>query len=245
MSEPESDEPETCYRWSCNFVIAHAVLATGFITAPVAILHLLRRPHTGATTFFAMFAVFSAAVSAVLCCRFYAELKRPPWPRWLSASASASGGQQQDGAGGEASTRETSHGLRQPELQPVMVRLEMQSAPAAGRVPSYKHRGGAGAAADCAVCLGEVKGETVRRLPACQHVFHRECIDLWLRAHATCPVCRGGVLPERPPALEVVVSVGPLHVQAGGPVIPAQHHLFPGQPDLGLWLGPVSRSRLN
>ncbi|CAN6272106.1 unnamed protein product [Urochloa humidicola] len=229
MSESD-DEPGTCYRWSRNFVVAHAILATGFITAPVAVLHLLRRPHTGAATFFAMFSFFCAAISAVLCCRFYAELKRPPWPRWLSAAtASAVRVRQQDGGGDEASASRDnmSHDLRHPEL-PVRVRLEMQAALAAGRVSSYEHRGGA-AAEDCAVCLGEVeKGGTVRRLPACHHVLHRECIDVWLSAHATCPVCRGGVLPDRPP--EVVVSVGAVHVQAGL-VIPAQGHVFPGQSD--------------
>ncbi|CAL5022878.1 unnamed protein product [Urochloa decumbens] len=238
MSEPEPDEPETCYRWSCNFVVAHAILATGFVTAPVAVLHLLRRPHSGAATFFAMFSLFCTAFSAILCCRFYAELKRPPWPRWLSGSASGVQQQQDGGGGGEESTSATSYSLRQPEL-PVMVRLEMQAALAAGRVPSYEHQGGT--AANCAVCLGEVeKGEEVRRLPACQHVFHRVCIDLWLRAHATCPICRGGVLPERPPA-EVLVSVEAVHVQAGLVIPAAQRHMFPGQSDLGLWFGPVSR----
>ncbi|KAK1663040.1 hypothetical protein QYE76_051199 [Lolium multiflorum] len=52
------------------------------------------------------------------------------------------------------------------------------------------------AAADCAVCLGQVEGgETVRRLPKCAHLFHAECIDAWLRAHTTCPMCRAAVGP--------------------------------------------------
>ncbi|RCV04659.1 hypothetical protein SETIT_1G018300v2 [Setaria italica] len=234
----ESDEPDTCYRWSCNFIVAHAVLATGFVTAPVAVVHLLRRPHSGAATFFAMFAVFCATVSSILCCRFYADLNRPPWPRWFSATAS--GGQQQDdsgGGGGLESTRELSNDLRQPEL-PVMVRLEMQAALVTDRIPTYEHGDGA---VDCAVCLGDVeKGETVRRLPACHHVFHRECVDQWLRAHATCPVCRSGVLPERPP--EFLVSVEAVHVQPGL-VIPARANIMlPGQqPGIGLWFGPASR----
>jgi hypothetical protein len=238
-----SDEPaDTCYRWSCNFIVAHAVLATGFVTAPVAVLHLLRRPHSGAATFFAMFAVFCAAVSSVLCCRFYADLKRPPWPRWLSATASG-GQQQQDGSDGEEpTTREASHDLRQPEM-PVMVRVEVQAALAADRIPSYEHRDG-GAAVECAVCLGDVeKGEMVRRLPACHHEFHRECVDQWLRTHATCPICRSGVLLPVEPPPEVLVSVEAVRVHPGL-VIPARAHItLPGQPVTTglLWFGPASR----
>ncbi|CAN6201424.1 unnamed protein product [Urochloa humidicola] len=48
-----------------------------------------------------------------------------------------------------------------------------------------------GAARECAVCLAAVKeGEMVRQLPACRHLYHVACIDRWLAAHRTCPVCR-------------------------------------------------------
>lgn len=44
---------------------------------------------------------------------------------------------------------------------------------------------------ECAVCLSALEeGETVRTLPTCEHTFHRACIDVWLRKHITCPVCR-------------------------------------------------------
>uniref|UniRef100_A0A0D9VEA1 RING-type E3 ubiquitin transferase n=1 Tax=Leersia perrieri TaxID=77586 RepID=A0A0D9VEA1_9ORYZ len=47
------------------------------------------------------------------------------------------------------------------------------------------------AEAECAVCLsGMQEGEAVRALPGCGHAFHAACVDAWLRAHATCPVCR-------------------------------------------------------
>lgn len=47
---------------------------------------------------------------------------------------------------------------------------------------------------DCAVCLLEFEeGESMRTLPLCCHSFHVDCIDMWLRSHATCPLCRAGV----------------------------------------------------
>ncbi|GJN27515.1 hypothetical protein PR202_gb15545 [Eleusine coracana subsp. coracana] len=46
-------------------------------------------------------------------------------------------------------------------------------------------------ALECAVCLTEVAdGEPARFLPKCGHGFHAECVDLWLRGHSTCPLCR-------------------------------------------------------
>ncbi|KAL6876370.1 hypothetical protein ACP4OV_012942 [Aristida adscensionis] len=59
-------------------------------------------------------------------------------------------------------------------------------------------------AAACSVCLGAFqRGETVRLLPVCLHLYHVECIDPWLEKNATCPVCRSGT-----------------DVEAGGGVLP-------------------------
>ncbi|CAF0825560.1 unnamed protein product [Adineta steineri] len=43
----------------------------------------------------------------------------------------------------------------------------------------------------CAICLSEYKNdETVKRL-RCEHLFHAECIDPWLKTSSQCPICRG------------------------------------------------------
>lgn len=50
---------------------------------------------------------------------------------------------------------------------------------------------------ECAVCLNKFEAEEVLRLlPKCKHAFHVECVDTWLEAHSTCPLCRYRVDPE-------------------------------------------------
>lgn len=50
---------------------------------------------------------------------------------------------------------------------------------------------------ECAVCLNKFDAEEVLRLlPKCKHAFHVECVDTWLEAHSTCPLCRYRVDPE-------------------------------------------------
>ncbi|KAG5190043.1 hypothetical protein JKP88DRAFT_232657 [Tribonema minus] len=44
----------------------------------------------------------------------------------------------------------------------------------------------------CVICLGDyTTGESLCRLPCpFQHVYHVECINLWLDGHSTCPYCK-------------------------------------------------------
>ncbi|KAK3156483.1 hypothetical protein QOZ80_2AG0107850 [Eleusine coracana subsp. coracana] len=59
-----------------------------------------------------------------------------------------------------------------------------------------------GGVVTCAVCLEDVRGgEMVRSMPECRHVFHVGCIDVWLHAHPTCPLCRSDLSPRRRPVM--------------------------------------------
>jgi hypothetical protein len=46
----------------------------------------------------------------------------------------------------------------------------------------------------CAICFGEWEvGEYVRELPLCNHVFHKKCVDRWMKQdqeRMSCPLCR-------------------------------------------------------
>ncbi|KAF0924815.1 hypothetical protein E2562_014921 [Oryza meyeriana var. granulata] len=68
-------------------------------------------------------------------------------------------------------------------------------------LPKFEYRG-TGDECDlweCAICLSAMAdGEVARQLPRCMHLFHRGCIDMWLVAHTTCPVCRAEVVVTPP-----------------------------------------------
>lgn len=77
---------------------------------------------------------------------------------------------------------------------------------------------------ECAVCLSEFDdGESLRLLPKCSHVFHPECIDIWLAGHVTCPVCRaqlnldsGGAQENLNPNSELIITESSREIGGSG-----------------------------
>ncbi|KAF7851949.1 hypothetical protein BT93_L1660 [Corymbia citriodora subsp. variegata] len=70
-----------------------------------------------------------------------------------------------------------------------------------------KVRSSGSTASCCSICLADYKGrDELRMIPDCNHLFHPECIDPWLRMHPTCPMCRTSPLPTpmSTPLAEVV-----------------------------------------
>ncbi|CAN6196342.1 unnamed protein product [Urochloa humidicola] len=70
------------------------------------------------------------------------------------------------------------------------------AAPRLGPIPGITTTCGAAAAAaaggdDCSVCLAGFGAEAVANRLPCGHLFHRGCLETWLRyERATCPLCR-------------------------------------------------------
>ncbi|KAL6629604.1 hypothetical protein ACP70R_029369 [Stipagrostis hirtigluma subsp. patula] len=62
----------------------------------------------------------------------------------------------------------------------------------------------------CSVCLEDVRcGEMVRQVPACRHIFHVECIDMWMHSHRTCPMCRCVISPAPKEAPKAAAEEAP------------------------------------
>lgn len=58
---------------------------------------------------------------------------------------------------------------------------------------------------DCAVCQCVFCGDDeLRLLPACRHAFHSSCVDPWLRANPSCPLCRASIALPHPPLPELL-----------------------------------------
>ncbi|PIN22460.1 hypothetical protein CDL12_04826 [Handroanthus impetiginosus] len=53
--------------------------------------------------------------------------------------------------------------------------------------------------AECCICLGIFgEKEKVKLLPQCSHCFHSECVDKWLTAQSSCPLCRAPLQVDSP-----------------------------------------------
>ncbi|KQK10371.1 hypothetical protein BRADI_2g53640v3 [Brachypodium distachyon] len=60
----------------------------------------------------------------------------------------------------------------------------------------------------CAICKGPLAAAGAgpcRRLRACGHVYHAECVDLWLQRKTICPLCRASVVVSRTDIVDAVV----------------------------------------
>jgi len=46
----------------------------------------------------------------------------------------------------------------------------------------------------CVICIEKYQeGDKLKTLP-CLHVFHTQCVDVWLQDHLNCPLCKFGIV---------------------------------------------------
>jgi hypothetical protein len=101
------------------------------------------------------------------------------------------------------------------------------SAPGEEKSPAPSHAdascgGSSDGKDDCAICLAILDSDL--RLLKCKHVFHRECIDGWLRGgRRTCPSCRAEISGQKSTAADQSPHASPrVNMSPLGPTEPQQ-----------------------
>ncbi|KDO28192.1 hypothetical protein SPRG_06240 [Saprolegnia parasitica CBS 223.65] len=82
----------------------------------------------------------------------------------------------------------------------------------------------------CIICREEMTPETCKKLP-CSHIFHLNCLRMWLQRQQTCPTCRANIPTDRQP--DVVpdeaanLPVAPPPVEQPQPAVPEANNAPP------------------
>lgn len=49
---------------------------------------------------------------------------------------------------------------------------------------------------NCSICLDDYIDDDELRKLSCNHIFHKECVDIWLKNNSLCPICRRNQIME-------------------------------------------------
>ena len=73
--------------------------------------------------------------------------------------------------------------------------LGLERVPYSELVPKYKQikNGDKLIGQSCPICQDEYKPKEYRRELTCKHIFHKKCIDKWLKSNLSCPYCRENI----------------------------------------------------
>ncbi|CAN6198078.1 unnamed protein product [Urochloa humidicola] len=63
-------------------------------------------------------------------------------------------------------------------------------------LPYFPYAAAENKPAECSICLEPLRQlQLCSEVPACRHVFHRECLGAWARSSGSCPLCRAKIVP--------------------------------------------------
>jgi hypothetical protein len=116
----------------------------------------------------------------------------------------------QDGAGsakgsGVSSAAGKQEALLNKNKDDVVVTVPQQPGGAAGQRAPEPSDGDVDLCAICKARLADASWGRRRRLRPCGHVYHADCISLWLQRMWICPVCRAAVAMSRTEILGAMV----------------------------------------
>ncbi|PUZ60423.1 hypothetical protein GQ55_4G124700 [Panicum hallii var. hallii] len=155
-------------------------------------------PNTSSSNFTLLYIIIAVLVGVIL----YMAIR-------YGRSVLAEWRQLQAGGHGATSSGTTGLGLSVDDIAALPTFTYRARAASASPSPlgGRRRSGSKGRAVECVVCLQELEdGDVVRVLPPCRHFFHGRCIDAWLCAQSSCPVCRAHLEPERARLMEGLVS---------------------------------------
>jgi E3 ubiquitin-protein ligase synoviolin len=96
----------------------------------------------------------------------------------------------------------------------------------------------------CIICRDEMMVGDCKKLPGCQHIFHKSCLREWLVQQQTCPTCRSDIITSRNTAVargarNAAAAAGPAPEAAPRDIQPQA----PGAAQAGDVTGATSPSR--
>ncbi|KAF1316586.1 E3 ubiquitin-protein ligase hrd1, partial [Globisporangium splendens] len=73
----------------------------------------------------------------------------------------------------------------------------------------------------CIICREEMDSEACKKLP-CSHIFHIDCLKMWVQRQQTCPTCRSTIpTGPRPPVVPETAPEANAAAAPGAPQVPA------------------------
>mmetsp|Transcript_14430 Transcript_14430/g.17149 ORF Transcript_14430/g.17149 Transcript_14430/m.17149 type:complete len:598 (+) Transcript_14430:94-1887(+) len=172
---------------------------------------------TGASIGFIIGAIF-ASISVLYCASLH-------W-KFLTCTTSSQGDQEAEAREAARSRLDT----RRSEYNTAITRRQSQLKTLTfAQIKGYKGKGssldGDNIDNTCAICINDMEDhEMVKLLPNCQHCYHGDCLDEWLRRSTLCPLCKQEVMPTSkpphvppprpPPSRQVDLEMGPLRTSS-------------------------------